>query len=81
MSYLSTLPDKQSLMQPFYAEGAALMSSHTKLTQLQARLDLILTQVTNRHQDANKESEPEALLVYRDGKIFKREFKHKIGIN
>ncbi|XP_064114871.1 WD repeat-containing protein 43-like [Macrobrachium nipponense] len=67
MSHLSTVPDRQELMQPFFNISAARMSTFSQVTQLHARLDLILTHVAARQQEVKqKDTEPEALLVYRD---------------
>ncbi|XP_068228522.1 WD repeat-containing protein 43 [Palaemon carinicauda] len=67
MSHLTTVPDRQKLMQPFFNISAARMSTFSQVTQLHARLDLILTHVAARQQEVKqKDAEPEALLVYRD---------------
>lgn len=69
MSHLSTLQDREDLMRPFYSVCASRMSTLLQITQLHARLDLILTHVATRHQEIQQDSvEPEALLMYRDGK-------------
>ncbi|XP_071514457.1 WD repeat-containing protein 43 [Panulirus ornatus] len=67
MSHLSSHPDREELMQPFYSASAARMSSLYQVTQLHARLDLMLTHVATRHEEAKQDAvEPEALLVYRE---------------
>lgn len=67
MSHLTTLPNREELMQPFYAVSLSRMSTLHQVTQLHARLDLMLTHVTTRHQEIKQSSvEPEALLVYRE---------------
>ncbi|KAK7077716.1 hypothetical protein SK128_017017 [Halocaridina rubra] len=67
MSHLTTVPDRQELMQSFFNISAARMSTFSQVTQLHARLDLMLTHVAARQQEVKqKDTEPEALLVYRD---------------
>lgn len=67
MSHLTTVPDRQELMQPFFNISAARMSTFSQVTQLHARLDLMLTHVAARQQEVKQnDAEPEALLVYRD---------------
>lgn len=70
MSHLSSLPDREELMRPFYSASASRMSTLHQVTQLHARLDLMLTHVATRHQEAKQDVvEPEARLVYKEGKV------------
>ncbi|XP_042211483.1 WD repeat-containing protein 43-like isoform X1 [Homarus americanus] len=67
MSHLSTLPDREELMQPFYSACVSRMSTLQQVTQLHARLDLMLTHVATRHQESKQTAvEPEAILIYRE---------------
>lgn len=70
MSHLSTLPDRQELLRPFYSVSASRVATFMQLTELHARLDLSLTHVATKHQEAQQEQvEPSALLIYREGKL------------
>ena len=69
MSHLTTVPDRQELMQPFINISAARMSAFAQVTQLHSRLDLLLTHVTKRQQEIKQSDAEPALLVYRDGKL------------
>lgn len=67
MSHLSTLPDRQELLRPFYSISASRVASFMQLTELHARLDLSLTHVATKHQEAQQSQvEPSALLIYRE---------------
>ncbi|CAL4084520.1 unnamed protein product, partial [Meganyctiphanes norvegica] len=67
MSHLSTVGNREELMRPFYCVSAARLSTLPEVTQLHARLHLMLSHVNTRHNDAQRaEADPEALLVYRD---------------
>ncbi|KAK3885407.1 hypothetical protein Pcinc_010376 [Petrolisthes cinctipes] len=67
MSFLSTLPDREALVLPFYRLAMSTMSSLVQMMQLQARLDLLLTHVTTRHQGAKEQQQDHpALLTYED---------------
>lgn len=68
MSHLSTLPDRQELLRPFYSISASRVSTFMQLTELHARLDLSLTHVATKHQEAQQaQVEPSALLIYNEG--------------
>ncbi|XP_045117827.1 WD repeat-containing protein 43-like isoform X2 [Portunus trituberculatus] len=67
MSHLSTLPNRQELLRPFYSISASRVATFMQLTELHARLDLSLTHVATKHKDAKQaQVEPSALLIYRE---------------
>ncbi|XP_042881003.1 WD repeat-containing protein 43-like isoform X2 [Penaeus japonicus] len=67
MSHLSTIPNRMELMRPFFSASASKLSTLIQVTQLHARLDLMLNHVATRHQEEKQaEIEPDAMLVYRD---------------
>ncbi|KAK8401798.1 hypothetical protein O3P69_001124 [Scylla paramamosain] len=67
MSHLSTLPDRQELLRPFYSISASRVATFMQLMELHARLDLSLTHVATKHHEAQQaQVEPSALLIYRE---------------
>lgn len=67
MSHLSTLPGREELLRPFYALSASRVATFMQLTELHARLDLSLTHVATKHQEAQQAHvEPSAMLIYRE---------------
>lgn len=68
MSFLSTLPDREDLVLPFYNLATGRVTCLVQMMQLHARLDLVLTHVTARHKEASDhQADYEALLTYQDG--------------
>jgi len=75
MSHLSTVGHREELVRPFYCVSAGRLSTLPEVTQLYARLHLMLSHVNTRHNDAQRaEADPEALLVYRDESSEDEEF-------
>lgn len=68
MNFLSTLPDREDLVLPFYNLATGRVTSLVQMMQIHARLDLVLTHVTARHKEASDhQADYEALLTYQDG--------------
>ena len=67
MSLLSSLPEKEEILHPFYAICNSRVAALRAVTDLHSRVDLVLAQAKSRRTAVTEGKTYDALLAYKEG--------------